>query len=93
LATLNDAVQASAATWFLVMERAREVGVFLGDSDGERLFKIFDCYDLLDSRGCGYGDIICRPLPNLVSYPCVRGPSEIPLAQAAYEQRYLNWKK
>jgi len=93
LATLNDAVQACAASRFLVMERAREVGVFLGDSDGERLFKIFDCYDLLDSRGCGYGDIICRPLPNQVSYPGVRGPSEIPLAQAAYEQRYLNWKK
>jgi hypothetical protein len=75
------------------MERACEVGVFLGDSDGDRLFSIFDCYDLLDSRGSGYGDIIGRPLPNQVRYPGVCGPSEIPLAQAAYEQRFLNWKK
>jgi len=75
------------------MERAREVGVFLGDTDGDRLFRIFDCYDLIDTRGSGYGDIIFRPLPNQVSYPRVRGPSEIPLAQAAFERRYLNWKK
>jgi hypothetical protein len=93
LATLNDAVQGCAATWFLVMERAREVEVFLGDSDGDRLFSIFDCYDLIDSRGSGYGHIICRPLPSQVSYPRVRGPSEVPLAKAAFERRYSNWKK
>ncbi len=93
LTTLNDAVDACAATWFLVLEKAREAEIFLSTAHIEQLMSLFDCYELLDSRGNGFGNIICRPLPSWVSYPNVRGPSEVPHAKDAFDRRYANWNK
>lgn len=87
LANLRNTIGATAATWFLVMERVREAGVFLAGHDHERLFALFDCFDLLDTRVTSYGEAIGRPLSNRVEYPRVRGASEIDLANDAYKRR------
>ena len=92
-ATLTDAVKACAATWFLILERARESEIFLPASDMDHLMRLFDCYDLIDSRRYSYGHTICRPVPSLVSYPIIRGPSEIESAEAAFQRRSSEWKR
>jgi hypothetical protein len=92
-ATLTDAVNACAAAWFLVLERGREAEIFLPASDIDHLMRFFDCYDFIDSRGASYGHVICRPLPSLVSYPIVRGPSEVESAEAAFRRRSSKWKR
>ena len=95
LASLGDVMHACAAAWFFVVERAREAKIFLGSSEMNQLFRIYDCYELINSRpdSSGSGYIICRPTPNIVSYPVVRGHSEVPIAEAAFESRLAKAKK
>ncbi len=93
MATFEDTLNACAAAWFLVLEKARETKVFIGESELQKTFKIFDCYDLIDSLDHGYGHMICRPLINKVCYPAVRGQSEIEDAKQAFEQRMTRRSK
>lgn len=93
LANLEDTMNACAAAWFLVLEKAREAKVFIGQSEMSQIFKIFDCYNFIDTCDSGYGYAISRPVFNKVCYPSVRGHSEIEEAKEAYEERYLKGKK
>ncbi|MDF2183161.1 hypothetical protein [Neptuniibacter sp. CAU 1671] len=92
LASLESALFACAAAWFIVLEKAREAEVFLGTSEADDLMKLFDCYDLINISQSAYGLKISRPLANRVEYPAVRGSSEIPLAKDAFEKRIDFWK-
>lgn len=87
LATFEDTLNACSAAWFLVLEKAREAEIFIGPSEGEKIFKLFDCYDLLEVMDVYFGNAIKRPLINRVSYPSIRGKSETEEAKAAFEAR------
>lgn len=88
LARLTDVITACAATWFLVLERIREVGIFIGEEQANQVVSLFDCYDWISIRSNSWGALtIDRPVTFLLSYPYVRGPSEIPLAERAFETR------
>jgi len=87
LASLRDTVEACAAAWFLVVERAREAHVYRSQEDVDQLLELFDCYDWVDFRDDGFGTIFCRPLATKVSYPSVRGRSEEALAKSEYQRR------
>jgi hypothetical protein len=87
LASLKDTLGSCAAAWFIVLERAREARVFLGDDEVSLLFRIFDCYHLLTSMSAGYGTKICRPVVNMLAYPTIRGESEVGVAKEAYNTR------
>lgn len=93
LATLSAVVNSCAATWFLVLETARETEIFLSETDINDLSELFDCYDLIYFRPGDFGISVVRPLVNRVQYPMVRGRSEESLAMAAYERRLSKWKR
>ncbi len=90
LASLSDTICACAVAWFLVMEIAQESGVYVTSTEADRLFSLFDCYDLIRMRSDSFGYIICRPVHNMQSYPHVRGASEKDAAKAAYAQRFAS---
>ena len=93
LATLRDTVNACAAGWFLVLEKAREAEIYFRDADIDELMSLFDCYELIGFLQHAYGTVVARPLVNRVENPAVRGRSEEPLAKATFERRYSRWKK
>ena len=92
LADLKVTVNACAAAWFIVLEKAREAEVFLTEPDINELMRLFDCYDLIGHHSAECGIVISRPLPSRVEYPTVRGCSEVSTAKAAFDKRYSNWK-
>lgn len=92
LAPFEAALNASAAAWFIVLEKAREEDIFLGASEVDDLMKLFDCYDLITFSESAYGLKVSRPLANKVEYPVVRGSSEIHQAKEAFQNRLDFWK-
>lgn len=87
LAKLESVLNACAAAWFIVLEVARESEIFLDLNQAEDLMKLFDCFELIDIGPSSYGIVVSRPIRNRVSYPSVRGISEIHLAKDAFEKR------
>ena len=83
LATLQDTITACGATWFLVLEKAREAEVFVYERE---VLTLYDCYHLIEIRAHLYGHVIARP-SNRLTYLGIRGKSEIPLAKAALERQ------
>ena len=92
LASFEDALNACAAAWFIVLEKAREEEVFLGANEVDDLMKLFDCYDLISFRESAYGFKVSSPIANKIEYPALRGSSEIPEAKEAFQNRSAFWR-
>ena len=88
LANLSSTLYASAAAWFLVLERAREEKIFVDETEVAQISKIFDCFELIDFSSLIHGISVCRPLVSKVEYLGIRGRSEIETAKIAYRSRY-----
>ena len=92
LANLEVAVNACAAAWFIVMEKAREAEVFVTEPDIHELMKLFDCYNWIGHHSIECGIVISRPIYSMVELPTVRGRSEVSIAKAAFDKRHSDWK-